>query len=158
MRLPRNQGSARTAAATWAREAKVPAGLAGLARTWSRDSAWRLAVAIFAVGMAHYLITRPDLFHTAPLAVTAAILLAWALAGRAGVARFVINGAGKIDADKLDAGDLTVRLDGPGGASARARYTASITNKGLGQVTVAGSPKCTVRGSRGGPVTCGAAK
>jgi hypothetical protein len=59
-------------------------GLLALARTWSRDTAWRLAIAVFAVGMAHYLITRPDLFHTAPLAVTAAVLLAWALASRAG--------------------------------------------------------------------------
>jgi hypothetical protein len=60
------------------------AGLFGLARTWGRDTAWRLAVATFAIGMAHYLITRPDLFHTAPLAVTAAVLLAWALASRTG--------------------------------------------------------------------------
>jgi hypothetical protein len=59
-------------------------GLLALARTWSRDTAWRLAVAIFAVGMAHYLITRPDLFHTAPLAVTAAVLLAWALGSGTG--------------------------------------------------------------------------
>jgi hypothetical protein len=30
--------------------------------------------------MAHYLVTRPDLFHTAPLAVMVAVLAAWALA------------------------------------------------------------------------------
>lgn len=81
-----------------------------------------------------------------------------ALAGRAGVARFVVNGAGKIEADKLDAGELTVRVDGPGATAARARYTATVTNTGLGQVTVAGTPKCTVRGGGGGPVTCGAAR
>jgi hypothetical protein len=68
----------------------LAAGLAGLARTWSRDAAWRLAVAIFAVGMAHYLITRPDLFHTAPLAVTAAVLLAWAVSARGGRAIAVV--------------------------------------------------------------------
>jgi hypothetical protein len=57
-------------------------GLVALARTWSRGAAWRLAVAVFGVGMAHYLITRPDVFHTAPLAVVAAVLLGWALGGR----------------------------------------------------------------------------
>jgi hypothetical protein len=58
-------------------------GLLGLARTWSRDSAWRLAVGVFGIGMAHYLITRPDVFHTAPLAVVAAVLVGWAVSGRA---------------------------------------------------------------------------
>jgi hypothetical protein len=32
--------------------------------------------------MAHYLVTRPDVFHTAPLAVMVAVLGAWAIAGR----------------------------------------------------------------------------
>ena len=36
------------------------------------------AAAVFAIGMAHYLVTRPDAFHTAPLAVMVAVL------GRAG--------------------------------------------------------------------------
>jgi hypothetical protein len=58
-------------------------GLLGLALTWSRDSAWRLAVGVFGIGMAHYLITRPDVFHTAPLAVVAAVLVGWAVSGRA---------------------------------------------------------------------------
>jgi hypothetical protein len=57
-------------------------GLAALARGWERESAWRLAVAVFGIGMAHYLITRPDVFHTAPLAVVASVLVGWALAGR----------------------------------------------------------------------------
>jgi hypothetical protein len=39
--------------------------------------AWRAAVALFAVGMGHYLVTRPDVFHTAPLAVMVAVLAAW---------------------------------------------------------------------------------
>jgi hypothetical protein len=55
-------------------------GLAALVRDGGRHLAWRLAVAVFAVGMGHYLITRPDLFHTAPLAVMVAVLAAWALA------------------------------------------------------------------------------
>jgi hypothetical protein len=39
-----------------------------------------VAVGVFSVGMAHYLLVRPDLFHTAPLAVMVCILAAWALA------------------------------------------------------------------------------
>ena len=78
------------------------------------------------------------------------------IGGRAGRARLVLSGAGKIDAEKLEAGDLTVLVDGPGEALARARYTATVTNSGLGRVAVAGTPKCTVKSNAGGPVTCGA--
>ena len=46
-----------------------------------------MAGAVFAVGMAHYLIVRPDLFHTAPLAVAVSYLAAWALAARGRPAR-----------------------------------------------------------------------
>lgn len=77
------------------------------------------------------------------------------LAGKAGNVRLMTNGPGAIDADGLDAGDLLVRLDGPGATRARARYTASIVNTGLGQVAVAGRPKCTVKADAGGPVACG---
>jgi len=58
-------------------------GLLGLARTWSAQTAWRLAVAVFGIGMAHYLVTRPDVFHTAPLGVVAAVLVGWAASGGA---------------------------------------------------------------------------
>ncbi len=45
-----------------------------------RRERWpQLASAVFAIGMAHYLITRPDVFHTAPLAVMVAVLAAWAI-------------------------------------------------------------------------------
>lgn len=77
------------------------------------------------------------------------------LAGRAAKARLSVNGAGKIVADKLEAGELTVRVDGPGEVSARARYTASVTNAGLGRVVVEGGANCLVKNAAGGPVTCG---
>jgi hypothetical protein len=77
------------------------------------------------------------------------------IAGRAAQARLMTNGAGTIDAGGLDAGDLVVRLDGPGTITAQARYTARVTNTGIGQVAVAGSPKCTVLANAGGPVACG---
>lgn len=78
------------------------------------------------------------------------------LAGRAAKVRLLVNGSGKIAADKLDAGELSVRVDGPGEVAARARYTAAVTNAGLGKVAIAGSAKCVIKNGAGGPVTCGA--
>jgi hypothetical protein len=77
------------------------------------------------------------------------------LAGRAARARYVMNGAGRIDAGKLNAGIVSVLLDGPGEIKAQARYDATVTNTGLGAVSIAGTPKCTVRARAGGPVACG---
>jgi hypothetical protein len=54
--------------------------LVALALRFDRGRWWQLAAAVFAIGMAHYLITRPDLFHTAPLAVMVAVLGSWAIA------------------------------------------------------------------------------
>lgn len=90
-------------------------------------------------------------------ALTATVIGAGAVTvgGRVGKARLVTNGPGTIDAGTLDAGELLVRLDGTGTTKARARYTAAVDNVGLGQVTIVGNPKCTVRANAGGPVTCG---
>ncbi len=77
------------------------------------------------------------------------------LAGRAATTRLLANGPATIDAGALVAGDATVRVDGPGEVKANARFTATVDNLGLGQVTVAGHPKCTVKANAGGPVTCG---
>jgi hypothetical protein len=61
-------------------------GLAGallaLALRFRRERWPQVATAVFALGTAHYLLTRPDLFHAAPLAVMVAVLAAWAIAGR----------------------------------------------------------------------------
>ncbi len=78
-----------------------------------------------------------------------------AIAGRTASARFLTNGLGTIVADKLDAGDVVVRLDGLGSTTASARYTAAVTNTGLGSVVIAGNAKCTVKADAGGPVSCG---
>ena len=59
-------------------------GLIALALRFTRANPWPAATAVFAIGMGHYLLVRADLFHTAPLAVMAAILAAWALAARRG--------------------------------------------------------------------------
>lgn len=79
------------------------------------------------------------------------------LAGRAARARLVTNGTSAIDASGLETGDLVVRLDGMGEIKAQARYTADVTNTGLGEVTIAGPAKCIVKAAAGGPVTCGQA-
>jgi hypothetical protein len=50
-----------------------------LLRARRDDWAW-LAAAVFAIGMGHYLLVRPDEFHTAPLAVMVSVLAAWAMA------------------------------------------------------------------------------
>ena len=79
------------------------------------------------------------------------------LAGHAGRARLLMDGPGTIDAAALVANDLTVRLDGSGETRAAARYTAQVTDTGLGRVTVTGPAKCTVTAPAGGQVACGAA-
>ena len=56
----------------------LAAGLAAGALTFRRDEWWRVAVAVFSLGMLHYLLARADAFHTAPLAVMIAVLAAWA--------------------------------------------------------------------------------
>ena len=40
-------------------------------------------------------------------------------------------------------------------AAAQARYQAAVSLTGLGRVTVAGKPKCTVQAPAGGRVVCG---
>lgn len=77
------------------------------------------------------------------------------LGGRATRARLLTNGPGAIDAGALSVNELVVRLDGPGETRAQARYSAQVTNTGLGKVTIAGNAKCTVKALAGGPVTCG---
>jgi hypothetical protein len=58
-------------------------GLAGAGVALVRGlSARVLATGVFALGAVAYLLVRTDLFHTAPLAVTVAILGAWALDAR----------------------------------------------------------------------------
>lgn len=75
-----------------------------------------------------------------------------AAAGRTTRARLVASGPGGIDAGTLEANDATVRLEGVGRIAARARYTAQVSNIGLGAVEIAGPAKCIIRGT--GPVAC----
>lgn len=79
------------------------------------------------------------------------------LAGRAARARLITSGPGVIDASALQVNDLIAHLDGVGEIKAAARYTAQVTNSGLGTVTIAGNAKCRVDAAAGGPVACGQA-
>jgi hypothetical protein len=56
------------------------AAVLALALRYRRENAWQVATVVFAGGMAHYLVVRADIFHTAPLAVMVSVLAAWALA------------------------------------------------------------------------------
>lgn len=76
------------------------------------------------------------------------------LAGRTQHARLLVSGPGAIDADALEAGELDVIADGTGETRARARYGARVAYTGVGRVTVAGAPKCTLRPA-GANVLCG---
>ena len=54
--------------------------LLALALRFRRENWRHVPAAVFAVGMAHYLVTRPDAFHVTPLAVALAAPTAWVLA------------------------------------------------------------------------------
>ncbi len=77
------------------------------------------------------------------------------IGGRATHARLLTNGVGTIEAAALQADDLYVRLDGPGATRARARYTAEVSNTGLGTVLIDGNPRCTIKAIARDRVTCG---
>ncbi len=51
-----------------------------LALRFRRENWFHVPVAVFAIGMAHYLLARPDAFHIGPLAVVLAAPSAWVLA------------------------------------------------------------------------------
>jgi hypothetical protein len=75
------------------------------------------------------------------------------LAGRARDARFLANGPGTIEADRLDATTLAVNAQGLGEGRFAARNTANVSASGGGTISVAGAATCTVRGNAA--VACG---
>lgn len=79
------------------------------------------------------------------------------VAGRTTRARLAVNGPGGIDAGALDAAEVSIRVEGTGETRARARYTARVSNPGLGRVAVLGPAKCTVTPATA-PVTCEGAR
>jgi hypothetical protein len=67
--------------------------VAGVLR-FDREDWWRVAVAVLALGMLHYLLARADAFHTGPLVVLVAILAAWAARGPLLAAVIAVAGLG----------------------------------------------------------------
>jgi len=82
--------------------------VAALALRFSRERWWQVATGGFSIGMAHYLVTRPDAFHTAPLAVMVAVLASWALAARAQPARGGVVSVAAVAAACLAVGYVAV--------------------------------------------------
>ena len=77
------------------------------------------------------------------------------LAGRAKTAETRVAGAGLVDATALAVTHLTANAEGAGDQRYSAVRTASVTARGVGTVTVAGKPACTVRNLGSGSVSCG---
>lgn len=73
-------------------------------------------------------------------------------AGTVRRARVRSNGAGVIDASKLQAGDATIVSESSGDLKLGGRYTVRVFALGLGRVTIGGTPECRVSGP--GPVEC----
>lgn len=163
--------------------AGLAAALLALGLRFRRSEHWpRIALAVFSLGMASYLWTRPDYFHAAPLEVVLAVLAAWALAsrreatvvrGRAMAAAGALAAAGAaatalalawVIADGTDhrvrgIAQATVRLDVPPGDGVRAEpevarpLAAAVAE--TRRLTPGGGP-IYVSGARNDLVTAGA--
>lgn len=78
------------------------------------------------------------------------------LAGRSGTVRADIQGSGDVVAAELRAETLTVTSATSGNVALAAVRSATVNALGLGTITVAGRPACTVRGPGAELVRCGA--
>ena len=78
------------------------------------------------------------------------------LAGRSGTVRADIQGSGDVAAAQLRAETLTVTSATSGNVALAAVRSATVNALGLGTISVAGRPACTVRGPGADLVRCGA--
>ena len=81
-----------------------------------------------------------------------------ALVGTAARINADIQGAGSFEGQGLVVQDATVNAATTGAVALTVRRTATISASGLGEVEIAGTPACTVRGLRAGDVRCGAGR
>ncbi len=77
------------------------------------------------------------------------------VSGRARSVRADVQGSGDLAAAGLAAEDVTATTSTTGTVALAAGRTARINANGLGEVTVAGRPSCTVQGLGAGMVRCG---
>ncbi len=78
------------------------------------------------------------------------------VSGRVRALRADVQGAGDLAAADLAAEDVTATTSTTGTVAIAAGRTARVNANGLGEVTVAGRPACTVQGLGAGMVRCGA--
>lgn len=77
------------------------------------------------------------------------------LAGKAKQLRASIQGTGDLDAARFRAEDADIGADTAGAIAVTALRTARVRANGTGEVTISGSPACTVTGLSAGGVRCG---
>ena len=77
------------------------------------------------------------------------------LGGAAKTMVATIQGSGDLDAAALKVEDLQLTADTAGTVAVRAARTAKVTAIGPGDVTVAGTPSCTLSGAASAMVACG---
>jgi hypothetical protein len=77
------------------------------------------------------------------------------IAGKAKQLRATITGQGSLQAPGLVAEDAELSADTSGAISLGVRRSAKIAASGAGDVTIAGTPACTVTGAGAGRVACG---
>jgi hypothetical protein len=78
-----------------------------------------------------------------------------AAAGTAKQLNARVSGSGDLDAAGLAADDAQVYAETSGTVALAARRTAKVQAAGIGQVTIGGTPACTITGPAAGRVTCG---
>lgn len=120
----------------------LAAALLALTLRFRRERDWPvLATALFAVGMAHYLVVRPDYFHGAPLAVGGSILAAWAIATVRGESLAPIPRGVAAGREAAPRGALAGGTAGPRGAlagrTAGPRRTLAALAAGLAALSLA---------------------
>ncbi|HEX8443920.1 MAG TPA: DUF2807 domain-containing protein [Allosphingosinicella sp.] len=75
--------------------------------------------------------------------------------GKAKSLRATVTGQGALDAAGLAADDAEIAADTTGNIALAVRRAAKIASSGAGDVTVGGTPACTVSGIGSGRVRCG---
>jgi opacity protein-like surface antigen len=79
------------------------------------------------------------------------------IAGTARSLRGQFQGTGNVEATRLAAQDATITANTLGSVALTVNGPAAVTAYGLGDVTIAGRPACTLSGPGAGQVRCGAA-
>jgi Putative auto-transporter adhesin, head GIN domain len=77
------------------------------------------------------------------------------LSGKALLGKVTTDGSGRLVADRLSIGDLTLQTASAGSVSLAAVRSAKVVSNGSGEVTILGSPACTVSAVGPGQVRCG---